>query len=86
MGDDAGPDERGDQGGEPDAIHGQDAITAQPLRNRVFPPKNIWPLLQEADLQEHHQPVNPGQVETRTSPATAAGTGGVMVSGGPVDR
>jgi hypothetical protein len=87
LGDDPCPDKRGDQGSERDAIHGQDAITPQPWRNRVFPSKNIWPLLREADLQEHDQPVNPGQVGTRSSPpATAAGTGGVMVSGGPVDR
>src|SRR3984893_2325467 len=49
-------------------------------------PINIWPLLQEADLQKHDQPVNPGQAGTRSSPATATGTGVVMVSGGPVDR
>jgi hypothetical protein len=39
LGDDPGHDERGDQASEPDAIHGKDAITAQPGRNQVFPYK-----------------------------------------------
>jgi hypothetical protein len=93
LGEDPGRDERSDEDREPDANHGQHAITAQPGRNRVFPskegsfpPETFRSSLQIADLRLQHHPVSPDQVGTKSSTAAAAGTGGVMASGGPVCR